>query len=440
MSVKDLTLAQAREKQAAKQEALGKIFEEAKVTGDDGRKQYDWRKVTSLGSDVKGSIAVAEKVAAMTAELNEIGEHVSTLDAAEKAALEHEARSKGLDRPFMPGGKGDERRGGAVKSLGELIGGEKAYQAWAKSGAGGGITLNFEHALPSDMMAKAGAFPTLGAKTLMSTTAGYAPEVIRMPGFVEAATRPVQVIDIIPMFPTTQAAVKYMEETTRNHAAAERAEGAAYAESAFAFTERSVPVQKITDSLPVTDEQLEDVTMMEGYINARLMFGVRQRLDLQCVNGNGTDPNLRGLKNTAGIQTQAKGADPAMDAFFKAITKVRLTGRAMATHHLMHPNDWQDIRLARTADGIYIFGSPTEAGPDRLWGLPVVQQDAVAEGWGMTGSFQPAWISLFERRGVDVQMGYVGTQFSEGKRTIRADMRAVQVVFRPAAFCEVTGI
>jgi hypothetical protein len=54
--------------------------------------------------------------------------------------------------------------------------------------------------------------------------------------------------------------------------------------------------------------------------------------------------------------------------------------------------------------------------------------------------FQPAWISLFERRGVDVQVGYVGTQFTEGKRTVRADMRANLTLFRPAAFSAVTGL
>lgn len=122
------------------------------------------------------------------------------------------------------------------------------------------------------------------------------------------------------------------------------------------------------------------------------------------------------------------------------MTKVRVTGRAMPTHHIMHPTDWQTIRLLRTADSVYIWGSPSEAGAYRLWGLQVVQNEARAAGSGMVGSFQPAWISLFERSGVNVQIGYVGTQFLEGKRTVRADMRATLVVFRPAAFCDVTRL
>lgn len=438
----DLNLVQTREKMAAKQDELGKVFAEALVSGDSGQKQYDFNRVTCLGADVKGSIAVAEKVKQMNAELNELGESAEALEAAEKAATDHANRAKAIGgRPAFTGqqgGKGDERR--AAKSLGELLAGEKTYTQYAERGAPGGIDLSFPELWLSDMLAKGGAFETMGSKTLMTTSAGYAPEVLRQPGFVEAVARPLQLLDIIPMFPTTMAAIKYMEETTRTHAAAETAEGGTYAESAFAFTERTSSVAKITDSVPVTDEQLEDVVMMQGYINARLTFGVRQRLDGQCLVGSGTGSNLRGLKNVVGIQTQAKSTDPVPDAFFKAMTKIRLTGRAIPTHHVMHPTDWQGVRLLRTADGQYIWGHPAEAGPERLWGLPVVQEDADAAGTGYTGSFQPAWVSLFERQGVELAVGYVGTQFTEGKRTVRADCRAGLVWTRPAAFCSVTGL
>ena len=253
-------------------------------------------------------------------------------------------------------------------------------------------------------------------------------------------TRPIQMLDILPMFQTTENAIVYMEETTRTHAAAETAEGGTYAESTFVFTERNTPVRKITDSLPVTDEQLADVAMMAGYVNSRLIFGVRQRLDRQCLLGDGTSPNLRGLANLAGIQTQAKGADPVVDTFFKAMVKIRTTGRANPTHHLIHPTDWQGIRLQRTADGVYIWGAPSESGPERLWGLQVVQIDAGTAGTGYTGAFDVSNVSLFERQGVDVAVGYTGTQFTEGKRTVRADTRAALAWFRPVAFCQNTGL
>ncbi|MBY0393259.1 MAG: phage major capsid protein [Novosphingobium sp.] len=438
MDIENLTLKQAREAMASKQDVLGKVFEEAK-TNDGG---YDFNKVKSLGTELKGSIAIAERINEMNAELNELGEHVDKLANAEKAALELQQRQKARSGFRLPGlsSEGDrpENKGQfQIKSIGELITESQTFKNW---GGAGGIDLTFDDVWLSDLLMKAQLGDTLAAKTLMTTSAGYAPQAIRLPGIVEAVTRPIQLLDILPMFQTAENAIVYMEETTRTHSAAETAEGGTYAESAFAFTERNTPVRKITDSLPVTDEQLADVAMMNGYINSRLIFGVRQRLDRQCLLGDGSAPNLRGLANVSGIQTQAKGGDPVVDTFFKAMVKVRVTGRANPSHHLIHPTDWQGIRLSRTADGVYIWGAPSETGPERLWGLQVVQIDAGSAGTGYTGAFDVSNVGLFERQGVDVAVGYTGTQFTEGKRTVRADTRAALAWFRPTAFCQNTGL
>lgn len=433
------TIDKVREKFAAKQDALAKVFDAAKT--NDGN--YNFQQIPRalqievLGNEYKSTIDIAKRVNELDAELDEIGMEVETLEAAEKAVSNQARREKARGSVIMPEKSVRERP--QVKSLGELLAEEKAYQSWIDRGRPGGVDFSYDY-WPSDILAKAGEAQTLLTKTLMTTAAGFAPESVRLPGFVEATTRPIQLLDIIPMAQTGQPVVKYMEETTRTHASAEKAEGAAYAESTFAFTEKTSDVRKVTDSLPVTDEQFDDVPMMEGYVNGRLVFGVRQRLDTQVYVGDGSSPNLRGLVNISGIQTQARGTDPVPDAYYKAMVKIRVTGRAIPTHSIIHPTDWQAIRLLRTSDGVYIWGSPSEAGADRLWGLPVVQADGRSAGSGMVGSFQPAWVSLFERRGVDIQVGYVGSQFGEGKRTIRADMRAAFVVFRPAAFCDVTGL
>jgi hypothetical protein len=432
-----MTLKELREKLAAKQTALHEVFAEAKT--DDG--ELDFTRVKCLGDEVKGSVAIAEKVRGMNDELNDLAAEAETLEAAEAAANDLAAREKAQARPphwnSRPSGL---LQAAPTKSLGELVIEEKSYQAWVDAGAGGGISLHYPDLWPSDVLAK-GALPmTLGTKTLFETGAGWAPESIRIPGMVEAVTRPIQLIDIIPLGRTGFEQIVYMEETTRTHAAAEKVEGAAFAESTFELTEQTSSVRKITDSIPVTDEQLEDVAQAESYLTGRLTFGLRQRLDGQLLVGTGSSPNLRGIKNVVGIQTQAKGSDPIPDAFFKAMTLIQVTGRATPTHHIMHPTDWQKVRLLRTADGIYIWGNPSDAGPERMWGLPVIKADVDSAGSGYSGSFQPAWITAFERRGIDVQIGYTGTQFVEGKRTIRADTRWAFVVFRPTAFCKVTGL
>lgn len=277
-------------------------------------------------------------------------------------------------------------------------------------------------------------------KTLFETTAGFAPESVRSGLLVEGVTRPIQVTDLIPSFTIGQSAFVYMEETTRTHAAAETAEGAAYKESTFEWTQKTSPVQKITDSVPITDEQLEDEAQVMSLIDQRLSFGLRQRLDLQILVGNGTPPNLRGINNVAGIQTQAKGSDDRISAFAKALTLIRVTGRSVPNGAVFHPNDWLAYMLLKNANGDFLFGNPfMSSGPQSLLGIPVAESDAQTENTALIGDFAN-FSRIDDRRGVVVQTGFVNAQFTEGKVTMRADMRAAMTVTRPAAFCTLTGI
>ena len=436
-----LTLKELRSKVADKGADITKLFAETKIDGasvEDG--QWDFRKAESFGLKGKSAIDVADWVKAANAELAKITDDLNALVSTQQAGEENESLQKAHKKTTHPAGSDGAGGQRGVKSLGAIVTEERDFLEWSEKGAAGGINFHYPDLHPSDMLAKGMIPETIGTKTLLSTTAGWAPESIRLPDFTEAVTRPIQLLDIIPLAQTGFDTIKYMEETTRTHAAAETAEGASFKESTFVFTERTSNVRKITDSLPVTDEQMKDVAQINSYINGRLIFGLRQRLDLQVLVGSGTGDNLDGIKNVSGILTTAKGGDPIPDAFFKAMTAIRITGRAQPTHCIIHPDDWQQIRLLRTADGIYIWGNPSEAGIERMWGLPVIQSDADNAGTGYVGSFQPAWISLFERQGIDVQVGFVGSQFAEGKRTIRADMRFAFVLFRPAAFSTVTGI
>ncbi len=230
------------------------------------------------------------------------------------------------------------------------------------------------------------------------------------------------------------------QQTTITNNAAEVLEGGSCGESALALTEQTSTVRKVSTFLPVTDETFEDEARAESYVNNRLPFMLRQRLDGQILVGNGTAPNLRGVNNVVGIQTQAKGADPTPDAVYKAIVLVRTTGQAMPDAFVVNPLDWQDVRLLRTVDGIYIWGNPSEAGPERIWGLQVAQAQAQTQNTGVVGDFGN-FSELAVRRGVEVKVSDShSTYFVEGKQAIRADLRAALIFYRPTAFCTVTGI
>lgn len=418
-------LREAQETLSAKQATLAQVWKEA---GED----IDFSKVKSIDGD---SVAKAEKVRSMDAELNDLFDKVKKLTTDAQMLENQKRREQGLsDMPTVSGNDiahSDGRK--QAKTLGEMIIAHEDYREEMKSGKS---KKNFSIEIPGFISDFA---RNQGVKTLFQTSAGWSPESTRTGILIDAVTRPIQVTDVIPASRTGMAAVVYMEETTRTHANAERSEAGAYAESAFALTQRSSTVRSIGTSIPVTDEQLADEAQVASYLSNRLIFGARQRLDTQILTGNGTPPNLTGLNNASGLQTQAKGADPTPDTFYKAMTLIKLTGRAFPSHHFIHPTDWQEIKLLRTADGIYIWGSPSENGPDRLWGLPVVVTDAQTQNTGLTGDVLN-FCSLFERQGIEVETGYVNDDFTKGQKTLRAGVRVAFVTFRGAAFCQSTGI
>ena len=413
-------LVEKRNELVAKQKKLADIYAEAKnETCDD----MDLDKITSLPGTKTEKLA---EIRRLGEELDAIGEEVDEL-----AIIEN--NSKGLPDHQIKGGedalKGERFPDHAPlrgKGIGDLFV-ESDFYKNHKPG----------QKFRGQAELKGAVYPLL--KATFQTSAGWAPESVRTGRVIEEALRPIQVIDTIPGGRTGQAAIVYMEETTVTNAAAERNENAAYAESTLELTERSSTVRSIGTSLPVTDEQLEDELQVQSYLNMRLPFLVKLRLDGQILTGDGAAPNLRGINNLVGIQTQAKGADPVPDAVYKAMTLVRVTGRAMPNVVYMHPNDWQDVRLLRTTDGIYIWGNPSDAGPLRIWGVTVVETDAQTENTGLVGDAMN-FTQLFIRRDVLVEVGLVDDDFTDGRQTLRCGMRVAFVGYRPAAFCQVTGI
>ena len=220
----------------------------------------------------------------------------------------------------------------------------------------------------------------------------------------------------------------------------EVAEAGTYGEAAFALTERSKPVEKIGAWVPVTDEQLEDEAAASAYLRNRLTAQIQRRLDSQVLVGDGSTPNLLGTESVSGIQTQAKGTDTIPDAFRKLLTKFQDDGFCEASVAFIRPVKWQDVVLERTADGLYVWGHPSQVGPQTMWGVPVVPTTAVTSTKIVAGDYA-TYAMLFMRRGMDVQVTNTHDDFFiKGKQAIRADIRAVMVHFRPKAFGTVTGL
>lgn len=415
------TVKELQDQVNAKRQEIAKLYE-GKATTVDGEARYDItvkeledvrnlnKELDALAVELENAREADESYKKNQREIREAGKGVNHLPLGGEPS----------PRP-SPKGRGGQ---GEVKSLGQMFVESDAF-------------LKADRKKSIDFSAP--EYDFLEAKTLMETGAGFAPQSIRTGRVVEYAHRRPLVADLIPQTPTDQAAVVYMEETTFTNNAATRAEGGQAGESALAYTERSKAVREIAHFLPVTEIQLEDVDGVRAIIDNRLLTMLDLVEETQLLTGDDNAPNLGGFL-TLVTQAQAKGADPVPDAIYKAMTKVRTVGFTEPSAYITHPNDWQDVRLLRTTDGIYIWGNPSEVGPERIWGLPVVQTTAETENTGFLGDFQ-LYSEIRRRRGANIKVSDSHSDFFiKGKLAIRADKRLALVLYRLTAFCKVTGI
>jgi HK97 family phage major capsid protein len=412
-AIKEMSLKEVTEALAAKANKVSQIYSEA---GED----LDFAKVKCLTGDTTAKVdalrALDAEVTEMTTHRKSLTELAKNRQRASDLNEEFNQPAPGLKHPGNGGGNKPE-----IKSIGQLFVESKAY---AHKGVEAHCDINL--------------------KTTMQASAGWDPEAARI-GRVELyPLRKLSVMDLYPQYTTPFDTIKYMKETTHTNNAAEAAEAAVNGEAAIAMTETSDEVEKVAVWLPVTDEQLEDVPGLSQFINSRLTYMLKNRIDSQLLQGNGTTPNLWGAANLASIQTQAKGTDPTPDAIFKAMTKIRGTtagtGFAEPSAIALHPNDWEPIRLLRTADGIYIFGNPSDKGPESLWGVPVIVTSAKTENTGLVGDWT-GYAAIFMKNGIQFKVtDSHSTNFIYGIQAIRATIRLAAVYFRDSAFCTVTSI
>jgi HK97 family phage major capsid protein len=414
------SLTEVREELAGKRAEMKRIFDEA---GPD----YDFNKVTTIYGDTAQKAAEIQR---REKELSELNDEFNRLNMLALIGKNNELQKQSLDEPvsrpqFGGNGAAAEPRQFKAQHLKQMLHENKGYRAF-RDNTLRAVTLD----IPAD-----------GFKTLITLSTVNAQA--QRQGVVNMALEERTVADLMLQGQTDNNTIEYYEETTVTNNAATVAEGGTKPESALAWTLRTENVRKIATWIPATKESLDDVSWLESQIRGRLSFMVMRAEEAQLLTGDGVSPNLLGILNRSGIQTQAKGSDPVPDAIYKAMQKIRGAGGsgfAEPSAVVLHPNDWTDIRLLRTTDGIYIWGNPSETGADTIWGLPIRQTTAMTENTGLVGAFRP-YSQVTRREGIQITLSTEhSTYFVENKVAILAEERLALEVYRPSAFATVTGI
>lgn len=319
------------------------------------------------------------------------------------------------------------RRGGgsgepAIKSNGVLFTESEDFKAMKARGVG---TASF-------------AVKAVTSVTSATTGTGGVGDAIvpqRLPYIVTPGQRTFTIRDLLMPGRTSSNAIEYVRESGFQNSAAPVAELALKPQSDLSFELLSTPVRTIAHWFHASKQVLDDIPLLQSYIDGRARYGLALVEEAQLLAGDGTGQNLLGLvpQATAFDYANLSGAgDTKIDRVRRAMLQVR-KALYRATAVVMSPTDWADIETMKDADGRYIIGDPRGVVEKRLWGLPVVDSDAIEEGKFLVGAFNMA-AQVFDREDANVQVSTEDRDnFIRNAVTIRAEERLALAVTRPEA-------
>lgn len=262
-------------------------------------------------------------------------------------------------------------------------------------------------------------------------------------GYVPDPQRKRTVLDLLTMGTTNTSSVQYARQSAFTNAAAQVPEATTTTtgtkpEATIAFTLITETVKTVANWIPASRQALADAGQLRMIIEQQLRYALEKYTEEQIISGAGTGGDFTGILNTSGILTQAKSSDSVPDAIHKGLTQIRL-GYIEPNGVVMHPNDWEVVRLGKDSYGGYYYGPPALAGQEQIWGLPVVVTAACPDDTSIVGDFRQA--AMWIREGVQVLASDSHSDFfTKNLVAILAEFRAAFGVLMPKAFCQITGV
>ncbi|MDU7654805.1 MAG: phage major capsid protein [Haemophilus parainfluenzae] len=271
-------------------------------------------------------------------------------------------------------------------------------------------------------------------------SAGAAVAPMRLTGIVTPPQRPLTVRDLLMQGTTDSNAITYVREKLfTNNAAAQASEGAKKAQSDLQLEEVTVGVKTLAHYVKASRQILDDAAMLESYINGRLAYGLKLVEDKQLLNGDGSAGGLQGL-----TQVAKAFADQAEMKKYTIIDQLRLAQLQVAladypaSGFVLNPIDWAKIELEKDAQGRHIIGNPQSLAQPTLWGIPVVQTQAITAGSFLTGAFNMG-AQIFDRQQLGVAVSTENEDdFVKNLVTILCEERLALAIYRPEAFVKGT--
>lgn len=271
-------------------------------------------------------------------------------------------------------------------------------------------------------------------------------------GIGQLATRKLTVYDLFPKVSVPQnmnGTVRYIDwdEATTVRSATAIAEGTAFPESTAKWATYTLNLQKVGDSVPMSEEFAYDDQMLVQEVRNFLATNVDVKIDTDLINANGTSPNIKGLLAQAGAYTAtAQGISDASiyDLLVDVKRTITLTGGSKYNPDfaLMNIADINKMLLKKDVNKQYVTApfALNANGVFTVNGIRVIECNALTANTCIVGDSRFA--KIYEEAGMFVGVGYDGSDWSNDMMTLKARKR-LNLLVRTAdqtGFKKVTSI
>lgn len=331
--------------------------------------------------------------------------------AAQVQELEQKAARRGDDKPQE------------IKSLGQQFVDDK-FECIKSAGGRGRFSMEVKATINS-------------AKTNAAGSAGALVEPTRLAGIIAPPDQKLTIRDLLLQGQMDGNALQYVRETGFTNNAATVAELAKKPESDIKFDMVDTSAKVIAHYMKASRQILDDASQLRSYIDGRLRYGLKLVEERQLLNGDGTGQNLHGIIPQASVYAVPTGAATTLatglDTFRFAMLQAVLA-EYPASGFVLNPVDWANIETLKDTSGQYLIGNPQGTATPTVWGLPVVQTQAIAQGKFLTGAFNLG-AQIFDRWQSRVEIATENEDdFVKNLVTILCEERLALAVYRPESF------
>lgn len=271
-----------------------------------------------------------------------------------------------------------------------------------------------------------------------------------------ARIAPTTLLDIMNVAATTSNSIDFVTMTGFTNNAAEVLEWdtaltpdnfGLKPESDLTFALKNEPVQTIAHWIAASRNILDDVPRLRNSIDTKMIQGLRRRLEGQIIAGSGVAPQIRGIRNTVGIQIRNGGAasasarwlatDTVLDTLRRAITDISLAF-GVADAIVLNPADAERMEL--TKDSTLNYMNVYDPVAQRVWRVRVVENMALTVNRGMVGAFNGG-ATLYLREDAVIRFFEQHADFAiRNALVILAELRAALEVTVPEWFVDVNTL